>query len=226
MAVLQDQKKVITVTTVLKGHILPRICAITLPQDPDLIAKVVTALKAGIRWIQYRQKDKSRRDLYNEALSIHRLTKKHHALLTINDYIDIALAIGAEGIHLGQEDIPLRDVKGIVPKSMIVGLSTHSVEEALEAEKEGADYIGFGPVFNTSTKDAGSPRGVVMTNSVSQRILIPLIAIGGINRSNIASLLNADSKIMGVAVSSGIFTGDIEENSKVLIDRIKNIRED
>ncbi len=203
--------------------ILPKVCAITLPQDPHLVENVSIALQCGIRWVQYRQKDKSRRYLYDEARVLHDITRKYNALLTINDHVDIALAIGAEGVHIGQEDLPLKEVKKILPTGMIVGVSTHSIDEALNAETDGADYVGFGPIFKTTTKDAGVPKGIELAQEVARQIKIPVIAIGGITARDVGGLLGR--YIHGVALSSGIFIGDTRDNCITLLDEIARLQQ-
>ncbi len=210
-----------TSTVPERAIFLPKLCAITLPHDSNLMENVSLVLQYGIRWIQYRQKGKSRKDLYKEAVALHELTRRYGALLTVNDHVDVALTIGAEGVHIGQDDLPLREVKKIVPEGMIVGVSTHSIDEALRAEVEGADYLGFGPIFETSTKDAGQPKGVVLAQDVARQINIPVIAIGGITARNIQTLLA--TKIHGVAISSGIFSGDIKGNCEHLLKEVAKL---
>src|SRR4030042_2401604 len=119
-------------------------------------------LSAGVRLIQYREKKRSRRMLYEEAVILRRLTRDFNAVFIVNDYADIALAVDADGLHLGQDDLPVREARKIIGKDKIIGISTHNFEQAIEAEKEGADYIGFGPVFHTKTKNAGVPKGTDM----------------------------------------------------------------
>lgn len=115
---------------------------------------VTGVLAAGVTFVQYRDKGRTRRGIYEEALRLRELTLRSGATLIVNDHADIALAVGADGVHLGQDDLPLKEARRIMG-SRIVGISTHSLEEAVAAEAGGADYIGFGPVFQTVTKDAG-----------------------------------------------------------------------
>ncbi|HMK48611.1 MAG TPA: thiamine phosphate synthase, partial [Thermodesulfovibrionales bacterium] len=145
-------------------------------------------LAAGVRWVQYRDKTSSRRKAYEEAMKLRAVTREAHAALLINDYSDISIAVDAEGVHLGQDDLPLREARIILGKDKIIGISTHSIEQAVEAEQDGADYIAFGPVFQTATKDAGSPKGVEMLRTIKNRVGIPVIAIGGINLRNLSSV--------------------------------------
>jgi len=174
----------------------------------EMVSRVLTA---GIRWIQFREKLKPRLKLYEQAMEIRALTKDADAILIINDHVDIAQAVGADGIHLGQEDLPIKEARKIVGKDRIIGISTHNLEQAVKAEEAGADYIGFGPVFHTTTKVAGAPRGISMLKTITGRIHIPVVAIGGINLDNVESVFlnGADA----VAVASAILTGDIEKNT-------------
>jgi thiamine-phosphate pyrophosphorylase len=173
----------------------------------DMVSAV---LGAGIRFIQYREKGRTRREIYEEASGLRELTHRYDALLFVNDYADIALAVDADGVHLGQDDLPLREARKIMGKK-IIGISTHDLEQAKRAEREGADYIGFGPVFHTSTKDAGSPKGVNALRSVKEIVHIPVVAIGGINGDNIGAVLDAGADAAAVATS--ICKGNIAENA-------------
>jgi thiamine-phosphate diphosphorylase len=177
-------------------------------------------LRAGAKWVQYRDKEKSRREIYKEAIRLRRLTKKFNAVFIVNDYADIALAVDADGVHLGQDDLPIREARRIMGKDKIIGISTHSLEQAKEAEKEGADYIGFGPIFHTTTKDAGIPKGADMLKEIKRHVQIPVVAIGGINLENLKSVL--DAGVDAVAVASAILKGDIENNVKIFMEIIKS----
>jgi thiamine-phosphate pyrophosphorylase len=175
---------------------------------------VVTALRAGAKWIQYREKEKNRRDIYLEALRLRELTSEFNAVFIVNDHADIALAVGADGVHLGQEDLPLREARALMG-GRIVGISTHSIPEAMEAERGGADYIGFGPVFFTTTKDAGKPQGLEMLRKIRRHAKIPVVAIGGISVRNLSETLSSGAD--AVAVASAILKGDISENVRSFV---------
>ena len=176
-------------------------------------------LRAGVGWVQYRDKNASRRKFYEEAIKLKDLAGKHNAVFIVNDYSDIALAVDADGVHLGQDDLPVKEARKILGKGKIIGVSTHNIEQALEAEQAGADYIGFGPVFHTSTKDAGSPRGIDLLGEIKNKVSIPVAAIGGINLGNIHSVLETGAD--AVAVASAILKGDIEENAGRFMEIIK-----
>jgi thiamine-phosphate pyrophosphorylase len=183
----------------------------------DMTHKV---LLKGVRWIQFREKERSRHDIYGEAIRLRRLTKDHNAVLIINDFPDIAICAGADGVHLGQDDLPLKEARKIMGRNRIIGISTHSLEQATVAEEDGADYIGFGPIFPTLTKDAGKPKGIEMLHEVKKKVNIPVVAIGGINLVNVKSVLHTG--VDAIAVASAILTGDIEENTSRLMDYLKD----
>lgn len=183
------------------------ICFIVDSKDIDYAVPI--ALRSGIKWIQYREKGLNKRAIYFNALRLRELTNKFDACLIINDYVDIALAVDADGVHLGQEDLPLKEAKKIIG-DRIVGISTHNIKEAIEAERGGADYIGFGSIFPTDTKTDAIIRGLKGLEEVVKAVKIPVIAIGGINTDNITAVLETGCK--GVACSSGITRGKIEDN--------------
>jgi thiamine-phosphate pyrophosphorylase len=175
-------------------------------------------LNAGVKWVQYRDKKNSRKKIYEQAVKLRRITEKYNSVLIVNDYADIALAVDADGVHLGQDDLPMREARKIMGKDKIIGISTHNLKQAIEAEKEGADYIGFGPVFRTRTKKAGSPKGTVILRDIKRQVHIPVVAIGGINIENIRSVL--DAGVDAVAVASAILSGYIENNVKIFMEII------
>ena len=173
----------------------------------DMVSR---ALNAGVRWVQYRDKNRTRLEIYEESVRLRSITRDFEAALVVNDHPDIALASEADGVHLGQDDLPLREARKIMGSSAIIGISTHTVEQAMVARKYGADYIGFGPIFYTTTKDAGKPCGTRMLREVKKHVNIPVVAIGGINIGNVEAVIDAGAD--AVAVASGILLGDIEKN--------------
>ncbi len=174
----------------------------------DMVFNILTS---GIKFIQYREKEKPRQRIYEEAIKLRRLTRDFNAVLIINDYADIALAVDADGVHLGQEDLPLNAAREIMGEK-IIGISTHNLEQAKAAEAGGADYIGFGPIFHTTTKDAGKPVGIDGLSIVKKNVNIPVVAIGGINLDNIEAAISAGAD--AVAVASAICRGDSTENAE------------
>jgi thiamine-phosphate pyrophosphorylase len=201
------------------------LCFITERKISRLTSLEMTriALISGIRWIQYREKEKTRLEIYDEALKLRKLTKKYGSVFIVNDHADIALAVGADGVHLGQDDLPLYHARKIMGKAKIVGISTHNIREALDAWHGGADYIGFGPVFRTATKDAGRPKGVSALGKVKDSIGIPVVAIGGIDKGNFASVLKAGAD--AVASASALLRGDMEGNIEHFLKILKTHRQ-
>jgi thiamine-phosphate pyrophosphorylase len=181
------------------------------------------AMNSGIRIIQLREKLMSKKELHHEALALRSLTRKHQAIFIVNDYIDIALSADADGVHLGQEDMPLGEARKIMGKKKIIGISTHSLKQALAAEKGGADYIGFGPLFHTSSKDAGSPKGLKALRELRKHIKIPIVAIGGISSENILSVLEAGADT--VALMSAVLKGDIKKNTANLMRAVNKTKQ-
>lgn len=175
-------------------------------QRASLSDTVRMVLDAGVRWIQYREKELSRREIYRNAELLRKITTEYDATFIVNDHADIALAVDADGVHLGQDDLPLEHARKIM-KDKIIGISTHDLGQAEEAEKGGADYIGFGPIFATTTKEkADPPRGTEMLQEICKAIKIPVVAIGGINVGNLSEVLHAGAA--AVAVASGILRAD------------------
>ncbi len=186
---------------------------------PDLRRKIEYLLFSGIKWFQYRGKDVSRKEQYEEASRLMDIISRHGARLIINDYPDIAVAVDAHGVHLGQDDIPISYARRIIGASKIIGISTHNIDEAITAQELGADYIGFGPVYETKTKpDAQVPKGPEAIIPLRKVIRIPIVAIGGIRYDNVKQVLESGADM--VAVSSGILYGDVKENLERFIIKI------
>ncbi|MCL0107469.1 thiamine phosphate synthase [Peptococcaceae bacterium] len=150
------------------------------------IEVVEQLIKAGVKIIQYREKEKKKLYKFKECKIIREMTKRAGVTFIVNDDVDIALAVKADGVHVGQEDLPVEEVRKIVGEDVIIGLSTHSPAQAMEAVKKGADYIGVGPIFPTKTKkDVCDPVGFEYLDYVVKNIKIPFVAIGGIKEHNI-----------------------------------------
>lgn len=147
--------------------------------------RVVEAMLAGgVSVLQLRVKDRPAGEFLRTALTVRERTARAGCLFIVNDRLDVALAADADGVHLGQEDLPLEAARPLMGDKLI-GVSTHSLSQAEQAEQGGADYIGFGPVFDTRTKQTGYPsRGLSMLESVSRRVRIPIVAIGGVTADN------------------------------------------
>ncbi len=152
------------------------------------LAVLDQVLAAGVGIVQLREKDLTGRGLYELAVAFRRRTEAGGALLIIDDRLDIALAAGADGVHLGQEDLPVAAARRIAP-DLIIGASSHSLEEALAAQEAGAGYVNIGPIFPTATKPAVSPLGPEAIARIAPRLRIPWSTMGGIHQGNIAQVL-------------------------------------
>jgi thiamine-phosphate pyrophosphorylase len=163
-------------------------------------ADVVQAmLDGGIRIIQYREKTKKMGLKYEECLQLRAMTREAGAAFVVNDDIDLALLVGADGVHVGQEDLPLEAVRSLVGENMAIGLSTHSPEQALAAEARGADYIGVGPIFATRTKeDVCAPVGFAYLDFVAGNLNLPFVAIGGIKEHNLGEVATHGARCMAL----------------------------
>lgn len=158
----------------------------------NVIDVVRAALQAGAPAIQLRDKSASARELLAQAQQLRALTSEHGALLFINDRIDVALAAQADGVHLGPDDIPLAAARRAVPADFLIGVSTDDPERAVHAQREGADYIGCGAVFGTTTKDVGGEAiGVAQLERVVNAVGIPVVGIGGVDTANVAQVAAA-----------------------------------
>ncbi|MDI6852622.1 MAG: thiamine phosphate synthase [Deltaproteobacteria bacterium] len=151
----------------------------------DILEKV---LAAGVRLVQLREKDMGGRELYERALAFRQKTEAAGALLIINDRLDIALAAAADGVHLGQDDLPVAAARRLAP-DLIIGASTHSLEEALAAQDAGAGYVNIGPVFATLTKEGAVPLGPEVIEHIAPHLKIPWTTMGGIKASNIGQVV-------------------------------------
>ncbi|KGA96831.1 thiamine-phosphate pyrophosphorylase [Alkalihalobacillus alcalophilus ATCC 27647 = CGMCC 1.3604] len=158
----------------------------------DLIEVMEKAILGGVDIIQLRDKESSRKVVFEKAKKLRELTKKHHVTFIVNDYIDIALAVDADGVHIGQDDMPLAEVRKLVGPDKMIGVSTHALKEAREAEAGGADYIGVGPIFPTnSKKDVVDPVTTSYIQEVKEVVEIPFVAIGGIKLHNVEQVIEA-----------------------------------
>jgi thiamine-phosphate pyrophosphorylase len=184
-------------------------------KNQSLYEQVETALKGGVTCVQLREKTLDEEEFLKEALEISALCKKYKVPLFINDNVDIAIKCHADGIHVGQDDMKANQVREKVGNDMMIGVSVHSVEEALEAVKNGADCLGAGSVFSTSTKANVSSLSKETLRDICNAVDIPVVAIGGINKTNIAEL--SGTGISGVALVSAIFAAsDIEAECRML----------
>jgi thiamine-phosphate pyrophosphorylase len=170
----------------------------------DIVRKAVAG---GVTCVQLREKDCPTREFMAEARLLKAILRPAGIPLIINDRLDVALAVGADGIHLGQQDMDITDARCLAGPELIIGISAESLEDALQAEAQGADYIGISPVFATATKsDAAMPLGLDGIRRIRAAVRLPLVAIGGITADNAAAVIAAGAN--GVAVVSAIVAAD------------------
>ncbi|MDI3482023.1 MAG: thiamine-phosphate pyrophosphorylase [Tepidanaerobacteraceae bacterium] len=185
----------------------------------SLSLAVELAIRGGATIIQLREKHISSREFYKLALEIKRVTRRYDIPLIINDRVDIALAVDADGVHVGQEDIPADVVRRIIGPGRILGVSAKTVDEASKAERDGADYLGVGAVFPTPTKPESEAIGIEGVRRIKEAVRIPVVAIGGITKENAYEVMlktGAD----GISSVSAVFAGDIEKNTGWLLENI------
>lgn len=183
--------------------------------EQTLYEQVEAALKGGVTCVQLREKELDEAAFLQEAKDICALCRRYHVPFIVNDNVDIAVACGADGIHVGQEDMVAGEVRRRVGEAMSLGVSVHTVEEARQAVRDGADYLGLGAVFPTSTKTDADQMTRETLRDICSAVDVPTVAIGGINRDNLLSL--AGSGVDGVALVSAIFSAeDIERNCQEL----------
>lgn len=189
----------------------------------DLIEVMEEAILGGADIVQLRDKKSSKREIFEKARALRQLTAKHGVLFIVNDHIDIALAVDADGVHLGQKDLPLPEARKLMGDK-IIGISTHRIEEARQAERDGADYIGVGPVFATNTKeDVVDPVTTEYVRQVAAEINIPWVAIGGIKLHNVDQVLAAGATRI-CAVSEIVGAKDVKGTCQQFIAKINNAR--
>ncbi len=187
-------------------------------RDALVVAKL--ALEGGASMLQWRDKRREKGAQLAEARALRELCTEHGALLIVNDHADLALAAGADGVHLGQGDLPVEEVRRIVPAGFIVGASTNNVSEALEAEAAGASYIAIGSIYPTSSKEpdrtrAASPERL---SEVKAAVGVPVVAIGGIDASNIEEVVRAGADAVAV-ISAVCGADDPQTAAKELVER-------
>ncbi len=169
----------------------------------NLLWVLERALEGGIRAIQLREKDIEGKELFRLAEAARKLTHRYRATLLINDRIDVALAVGADGVHLGRESFPITRARELVGAQKIIGVSTHGLEEAQEAEEQGADFIVFGPVYFTPSKaNYGTPQGLMKLKKIVEKTSLPIYAIGGIKSENIPE--TKKTGVRGIALISAV----------------------
>lgn len=185
-----------------------------------LYSQVEKALKGGATFIQLREKDLDSEAFLKEAKELKKLCKEYNVPFVVNDNVDIAVKIGADGVHVGQSDMQAQDVRAKLGKDKIIGVSAQTVEQALLAQKQGADYLGVGAVFSTNSKDDAVNVSHETLKAICEAVHIPVIAIGGIGKHNIMEL--SGSGIVGIAVISAIFA---QPDIKAAAEELKGLTE-
>ena len=171
----------------------------------DLLWVLERALEGGVRAVQLREKDLGGRELFVLAEKTKRLCERYQANLFVNDRVDVALGVDAEGVHLGGDSMPVRAARELLGAEKLIGVSTHSINEAREAEQEKADFILFGPVYFTASKAAyGEPQGLGRLKKVVEKISLPVYAIGGVKVENIAEV--KETGVRGIALISAVLS--------------------
>ena len=174
--------------------------------EEEFLRRTEEALKGGASLLQLREKDKTTREYISLAEKVHTLTKKYNVPLIIDDRVDVALAMGAEGVHLGQSDMPINTARKILGDDFIIGATTKTVPQALEAYQQGADYLGVGAIFPTTTKVKTVITSTETLGNICSAVPIPVNAIGGLNKDNIDILKGIP--IAGICVVSAIMKAD------------------
>jgi len=183
------------------------------------------ALEGGARFLQFREKEMTTRELVDTAGELLRLAREFGAVLVVNDRVDVALAVGADGVHVGESDLPVAVARRTLGPGAIIGASAATVESAHAAEAEGADYLGIGPIFPTGSKaDAGEAIGLAPIAAIRAAVKLPVLGIGGINASNAVEVIRAGAE--GVAVVSAVSDAeDMQRATAELLRRIAGAQE-
>ena len=188
----------------------------TRGRDPVEVARL--ALAGGARILQWRDKTRDKGDQLPDARAIRDLCRAHDALFFVNDHVDLALALAADGAHLGRRDLPLSLVRPWLPAGFLLGASTNTVEEARQAEREGAAYVAVGSIFPTATKEDTRPAGLERLREVRAAMSLPLVAIGGISEENVDAVIAAGADAVAV-ISAVCAADDVEGAARRLASR-------
>ena len=180
------------------------------------------AIEGGAEMIQYRDKEASDREFLEVASVLQNICEIRKIPFIVNDRVDIARYLRVDGVHLGQDDLPLKIARKILGSSKIIGISTKNIEQAKEAEKHGADYVGIGPIFDTLTKKIEKPIGLEIIKQAEKNLKVPFFPIGGINLENIDQVFRAGSRRLAVG-SAVISANDVKSATKRLSERIQNL---
>lgn len=187
----------------------------SIMSDTSIEECVEKSLKGGVSVVQIREKDCSGKEFLQIAKSVKEITRRYDVPLIINDRVDIAIAVGADGVHVGQDDLPCAIVRSMVGEDMIIGVSASSLTEALKAQQDGADYIGVGAMFATDTKTDAKVVTMEELDRIRREVSIPIVVIGGINKTTLPDFIGKG--IDGIAVVSAIVSqNDVESAAREL----------
>ncbi len=186
--------------------------------EEEFLKVIEESIKGGTSIIQVREKNINTLNFYNISKKVKEITKKYNVPLIINDRIDITLAIDADGVHIGQEDMPVKIARKLIGHDKILGVSAHNLKEAKKAEKDGADYLGVGSIFSTSTKEDANNVSIDTLKNITKTVNIPTVAIGGINLNNAIELKS--TQINGFSVVSAIMNS---KNPKIDSAKLKEV---
>ena len=181
--------------------------------NSDAVSVAEAMIKGGVDLIQLRGKERPIEELVDLAAALHELTARSSTPLIVNDHAEIAIKVSVEGVHVGQDDAAVADVRRRVDREILVGKSTHSINQALAGQREGADYLGFGPIFATPTKPDSQPIGLNEIEGVHRDVVLPIFCIGGIKIDNLERVITAGAR--RVAIVSGLLkAADIAEYAR------------
>jgi len=188
----------------------------------DELEVAAAAIRGGAKTIQLRDKQRSKSELLTMARRLRDLCGEKGALFIVNDHLDIALAVNADGLHLGQDDLPLAEARRILPIDMLVGCSTHSTAEAVRSQANGADYVAVGSIYPTTSKEKFKLVGLDTLRRTRSKVSVPLIAIGGVNHSNVQGVMKAGADSAAV-ISAVLGADDVEKAARRLAAKMKRI---
>ncbi len=194
-------------------------CVYGVTDNTPTLESIENAIKGGVKIIQLRMKDADENEFSKTAQRVKKICE-NKALFIINDNVEIAKLVDADGVHLGQGDMNIKDARKVL-ENKIIGISAHNKEEAIKAEQDGADYLGSGAMFATDTKNNVTSLSVSGLKEICDSVKIPVVAIGGIKLDNMEKLKGC--KADGVAVCGALFKGDAEKNARMLIERWKSL---
>jgi len=190
----------------------------TQTRGRDPVDVVRLALAGGARVIQWRDKTRDKGEQLSQAVAIRDLCREHHALFFVNDHVDLALTLSADGAHLGQKDLPPSLVRLWLPAGFMLGVSSNTVDEARQAERDGADYVAVGAIFPTAGKEVTRPASPERLREVKAVVKVPVVAIGGINEENVDQVMAAGADAVAV-ISAVCLADDVEAAARRLASR-------